>query len=187
MIHKLDGKILVKDGKLCSTCCVEYDEDCEYCDEGKSPRYATVEFVQGSVCLDCYNNVPLGRSVRYYPSGDVSDTYVLEQHSSDPCIWFLDADVDIGGFYRYYTTAINCVGTYSDIDFTNLKLTLVKTAADEARITIWEAGSGRALFESIYTPDTNCFGKLGLSNDLACSYSTLYTGGSVNVIEGDQT
>lgn len=75
MIHKRDGKILVKDGKLCSSCCPEYGEDCECFDAGKTPKYYTLEF-SGVTDCDC---------VCSWPS-DINTSFILTQEAS-PCQW----------------------------------------------------------------------------------------------------
>lgn len=85
MVYKKDGKLLVKDGKLCSTCCIEYDDDCNACEpdpfpDGQTPRYFDVTFADVVVC-----------DGHVWPNGiSLNATWRLEQTGAYPCIWQYD-------------------------------------------------------------------------------------------------
>lgn len=88
MIYIKDGKLLVSaDGKLCSTCCPEYGNDCEWCTpdpfpEGQTPKYFNVTF---SGVIACEGHP--------WPGGaNLNTTWKLQQSSGDLyCKWnYLD-------------------------------------------------------------------------------------------------
>jgi len=88
MIYMRNGKLLVSaDGKLCSSCCPEYGDDCTHCSAGETPKYLDVIFSNivttlNSCCV--ITGIDSRKKVTIVPA---AGTYRLEQDGGDPCIW----------------------------------------------------------------------------------------------------
>jgi len=109
MIYKKNGKLLVKDGKLCSTCCIE---PCEHCIS--TPN--TLKLTLGN---------PVNCPCTIYPAGafegnvlNVANTYILPQSDSDACLYEKET---AGSFGTIKEWDIYCAELQDEYDVTHIR------------------------------------------------------------------
>lgn len=196
MIHIREGKLLVKDGKLCRTCCpgdypwispprdIEYSEDdCAYCPEGETPAQITARFKEMVFCDGCY--IALGHSYKWTNTDNPNGLYLLTQSEIDACQWLGQRDNQRLKYTRYSDESCTNVEEVIDYYPTTIYVIATKTGIDEATIELdWSIDK----FLSGTVATTNCMTiSTPVNNTLnICSYIYNWMGGTVELKEGNQ-
>lgn len=98
MIYMRDGKLLVSaDGKLCSSCCIEYGIDCDDCEPDPFPDSQTPKYIDVT-----FSGVLLCDGASWPGDVNLNTTWQLTQELA--CLWrYLDANWHIAlGLYDVY-------------------------------------------------------------------------------------
>jgi len=213
MIYLTDGKITVRDGKLCKTCCPPpwpdpppggYGDNCLYCPtDGKTPKYirVTLSGLSESGCDECRNPFPDSYYKFYGVAGllnGLTVTLVQDHDGVGHCMW---QDTITA---RYcYAEAYWDSGCEDPIDdpetnpapLDNIKYEIRKKADNVISAAVFVSNNPFTLLVFKYegTPShvNNCLG-VTLDNEYtACSAGPPYIiaahGGKMTIEEGDDT
>jgi len=110
MIYRRNGKLLVKNGKLCRSCCAAPGADCQYCEAGKTPLRLRVTF-SGLIANDsCHPGQPGAGSNKIFGIVEALNdkSFIIEQDVNDKCFWWKGWDDSYFGEIVWYSDQ-NCV------------------------------------------------------------------------------
>jgi hypothetical protein len=173
-------------------CCIEYGEDCSFCEPGKTPLTINLNYVEGTLCDGCYFNPSFSAYWKFLPPSK-SGEYILTQNGTNPCQWLYTEDhfgsavilqssglpdcsnpgsytgyrfeIQVSRYYRYYpspTITILDVG--------------IKLWTDNLAFNYW------IFYGSIeYNLTDPCIGEHEISNEFSCDWATGRSGGIVTV------
>ena len=167
-------------------CCIEYGNNCGYCDAGKTPRFITLylnDWTQN--CTGCYAHD--GGSSRWTDfSFLVGSPWVLEQYPEPyPCSWRYTNDNGVSIIRSLYTDEY-CENLFEGSEFNYLDIIVQKSAANTCKIWIQTVFGGftALLFRNLAVAVSgNCIEVTTASNQIACSKNNLSTNGTVTIEE----
>ena len=104
------GKILTKNGKLCSSCCSSnIGEPCSYCPTpSNTPKYIYLELIGWTVNYDCQIQAP---TIKIDTLENINGIYRLTQDAINSCCWKLITNHSFG-FLKQYSGS-SCSGSYT--------------------------------------------------------------------------
>lgn len=193
MIYKKDGKLLVKDGKLCKSCCI--GDDCTHCNAGETPKFITVKFYDIVKCTTaCQGGAPYDMKHILIPDGF---EVVCQQNASIPCRWdYLDGGNHVYTRKHYASSDGSCTGFETTYTKYGYCVKVIREAA-RVRVSTWLANAqNRCDLESAFLVGlisttyfdfgtfTNCVTLTGQawSNTAGCWYNCWDTG-KIDIVE----
>ncbi len=178
-------------------CCIEYGDDCQFCDAGLTPKYftATLSGINAGVHVGCLTCVVEGGTARSFDSSVVTiDGVHLLTQTANPCIWEVTG---VGAWSHTKWNNTDCTNKVADWSGT-CTITLERTEAGwELTISAngFENTTGNIFTDTVAeTVDDDCINVAAMANANASpwcegdtAYHVLTDTGSATFEAGDQT